>query len=94
MSEICEIIKDLECKKDTYIVLDNLSDAVSGIDLFLSALSRLCADKLHIVASVQSVGVENCSKFLGGAEYIVSVQRILHFPKMTAVHILPQSALC
>ncbi len=66
MSEICEIIKDLECKKDTYIVLDNLSDAVSGIDLFLSALSRHCADKLHIVASVQSVGAENCSKFLGG----------------------------
>lgn len=66
MSEICEVIKELECRKDTYIVLDNLSDTVLGIDLFLSALSCHCADKLHIVASVQAVSAENRSKFLVG----------------------------
>lgn len=56
LSDICEIMSDLECGDDFYIVLDNLTDSADGLDMMLAAMAAHRAPKLHIAASVCSVG--------------------------------------
>ncbi len=56
LSDICEIMSDLECGEDFYIVLDNLTDKADGLDILLTAMAAHRAPKLHIVASVCSIG--------------------------------------
>lgn len=68
MADIREIMSDLECGADTYIVLDNLSGSCEGMDKFLTALSFNSAQRLHIVASVQSVSAKNSFRFQGGGQ--------------------------
>lgn len=71
MSDICEIMMDSECMEDVYIILDNLSAEAAGMDTFLSALSCHRADKLHVVASVQSVNAKNHLGSFGGKAYYI-----------------------
>lgn len=66
MSDLCEILHDLECPEELYIVLDNLGGTAPDIELFLSVLSSLSAPYLHVVACVQSVNGKNSFRFSGG----------------------------
>lgn len=66
MSDIGEIMSDIESAEETYILLDNLNGLCEGMGDFLTALSFLCAEKLHIVASVQSSSSKNSFRFRGG----------------------------
>ena len=66
MADIREIMSDLECADETYIVLDNLSGSCKGMKAFLTALSFHSTKKLHIVASVQSASAKNSFRFQGG----------------------------
>ena len=66
MSDICEILHDLECPEEFYLVLDNLCGTMPDIELFLSVLSSLSTPHLHVVACVQSVNGKNSFRFSGG----------------------------
>lgn len=66
LSDIHELMGELECPEETYIILDNLSGSAEGMDAFLSALSCAACDKLHITASIQSVNEKNSFRINGG----------------------------
>lgn len=66
LSDIRDILHELECAEETYLVLDNLSAAVPELSLLLSALAALSAEKLHMIASVQSVNAKNSFRFSAG----------------------------
>ena len=66
LSDIHELMDELECSEETYITLDNLSGSAEGMGAFLSALSCNAADKLHIIASIQSVNEKNSFRINGG----------------------------
>ena len=79
LSDICEIMSDIECDNELYIVLDNLSDTADGLDMLLVALASHRAPKMHIVASVCSVGsVGNID--LGGRVHCIDAKSLSFTP--------------
>lgn len=68
LSDIREIMGELECRGETYIILDNLSGETENLDMFLTALSCHRADNLHITASIQSVNEKNSFRIHGGGK--------------------------
>lgn len=72
LCDICEILKELECFEEVYIVLDNLSGSAKGLGEIFTALSCRTEGKLHFVASVQAVGAKNSFSLLSGkSAYVI-----------------------
>lgn len=68
MADIREIMGDLECSEDTYIIFDNLNASENDIKWFLTALSCSTASKLHFVLSVQTAGTNSRIDIAGGGK--------------------------
>lgn len=70
MPYIREVMQDLDCAEDTYVILDNLTAPEDEMRLFLTALSCSRAKKLHIVLSVQTTGTTAHPSAAGSAYFM------------------------
>lgn len=76
MSDIYEIMKEIELPRETYIIFDNLSDSAENLDMFLSALECHGCKNLHFVVLIQSVNKKNGIRFHGSKTLLIGADEL------------------
>lgn len=91
-----EIMCEIECEKETYIVFDNF-ESTEELNIFLTLISHCENKNLHIVLAMRQIPAVNRSGlfmsnkiyFIGGTEFVFSKEDIKEYFKNAGITLVP-----